>query len=277
MVKMGTVWDRTAEFLSENIGLVLPVALLAYFVPASIAGNFAAAMIDATPTLTMVLWVLQLAFSILSLWGTLTLTAMALDLGGQRSAWRIGLRALVPAILVSLALLLGSVVLALPVLGILIAGGVDLTVMAAGEIPAVDPSTSAKASLYVLVLFVLFLWLGARLIAMTPVIVRENRWLGAIGRSWRLTRGAALRIVGVILLYALVSWVAQLAAKTVFGTLFALLVSGESQGVTLAGVLTSIVTAGVQTAFMVILPVFEAKLYLALAAVPSAREDEALA
>jgi hypothetical protein len=40
MVKMSTVWDRTAEFLSDNIGAIVPVALLAFFVPASIGGSF---------------------------------------------------------------------------------------------------------------------------------------------------------------------------------------------------------------------------------------------
>ncbi|WP_052507689.1 glycerophosphoryl diester phosphodiesterase membrane domain-containing protein [Sphingomonas hengshuiensis] len=274
---MGTVWDRTAEFLSDNIGMVLPVALLAFFVPASIEGNFEAAMAGGSIALTAVLRGLQLAFAVLSLWGTLTLTAMALDLSGETTAGRIGAQRLVPAIVVSLVLLAAAVVLALPVLGILVAGGVDLTAMASGAIPEVDGQTAGIASLYLLVLFVAMLWIGARLIVTTPAIVRENRWLSAIRQSWRLTRGSTLRIVGVILLYALVSWVAQLAANTVFGSIFALVAGGDGQGVTLAGVLTSIVTAAVQTAFMVILPAFEAKLYLALTAQAGLRSTDSLA
>src|SRR6187549_1061232 len=86
MVKMGTVWDRTAEFLSDNIGTILPIALLAFFVPASIEGNFQAAMEGASFTLILTLRLVQLAFGILSLWGSLTITVMALDMAGIETA-----------------------------------------------------------------------------------------------------------------------------------------------------------------------------------------------
>jgi hypothetical protein len=47
---------------------------------------------------------------------------------------------------------------------------------------------------------------------------------------------------------------------------FALVAGGEHEGVSLSGVMTSIVVAAVQAAFLVIPPVFTAKLYLALTA-----------
>ena len=37
MVNMGNVWDRTSEFLSENMAALLPIALVALLVPHSIA------------------------------------------------------------------------------------------------------------------------------------------------------------------------------------------------------------------------------------------------
>lgn len=277
MVKMGTVWDRTAEFLSDNIGTVLPVALLAFFVPASIEGNFEAAMTGAGTGLVAVLRVAQLAFAILSLWGTLTITAMALDMGGEDGAARIAQRRLPAAIVVWLVLLLAAFVLALPVLAILVIGGVDLEALAAGSIPEISPTTATIVAFYTLALVLVLLWASARLIVSTPVIVREGRWLSAIPQSWRLTGGSTLRIIGVILLYVLVSWVAQLAANTVFGSIFALVAGGGGEGVSLAGILTSIVTAGVQTAFLVLMAAFEAKLYLALTAQAGLRGTVALA
>ncbi|HWU96609.1 MAG TPA: hypothetical protein VN029_13500, partial [Sphingomonas sp.] len=90
MAKMGTVWDRTAEFLSDNLGAVLPVALLAFFVPASIEGSFQAAKTGAGPGLILSLYLVQLAFGILSLWGSLTIVAMALDMADARGAGAIG-------------------------------------------------------------------------------------------------------------------------------------------------------------------------------------------
>ena len=79
MVKMGTVWDRTAEFLSDNIGTGVPIALLAFFAPTSITGNFAQAMTGAEPGLVATLSVIQLAFAILSFWGSVTIVALATD------------------------------------------------------------------------------------------------------------------------------------------------------------------------------------------------------
>lgn len=272
MVKMGTVWDRTAEFLSDNIGIVLPVALLAFFVPASIEGNFEAVLATAGPGLTLALRLVQLGFGVLSLWGTLAVCAMALDLAGESTAGQIARRRLLPALLIWVALGVAAMVLLLPMFAILVAGGVDLMALSRGEIPDMGRGTAGGVALYALLYIVAMVWVGARLILVTPVLVRENRGFGAIARSWRLTRPSALRIVGIMLLYVAVSWVAQLAANTVFGSIFALVAGGDKEGISLQGVLTSIVVAGVQTAFLVIVPIFEAKLYLALTAQTALRD-----
>lgn len=266
MVKMGTVWDRTAEFLSDNIGLLVPLALFAYFIPASIEGNFEAASQDGGMGLLLALRLAQVAFGILSIWGTLAITAMALDLAGDGSPAGIALRRLPATLLVSIVMLVGAAALSLPIWGVLRAGGVDMAAWSNGTPPTISPAIAGAVSLYGLALFLLLLWLGSRLAVTTAVIVRERRVLSAISQSWVLTRGMALRIVGVVILYLIVSWVSQLAAKTVFGSIFALVAGGEGEGVTLAGVLTSIVVAAVQTIFMVIPPAFTAKLYLALTA-----------
>ena len=265
MVKMSIVWDRTAEFLSDNIAAVLPIALLAFFVPASIEGNFAAAMTGAGEWLKIVLYVLQLVFALVSLWGSLVITAMALDIATERSAANIATRRLIPALVVSIVMIVVASALVLPVPGILAFNGYDMAAMARGENVNMSMGVAGFIVLYLLALTLLLLWVIARLIVATPVVVRESRVLSALGQSWRLTRGSALRIVGVIILFAIVSWVAALAAKTVFGSIFAL-VAGNGDGVTLSSVMTSIVVAAVQSAFMVIPPVFTAKLYLALTA-----------
>ena len=265
MVKMSIVWDRTAEFLSDNIAAVLPIALLTFFVPASIEGNFAAAMTGAGEGLKIVLYLLQFVFALVSLWGSLAITAMALDIATERSATNIATRRLIPALVVSIVMIVVASALVLPVPGILAFNGYDMAAMARGENVNMSMAVAGFIVLYLLALTLLLLWVIARLIVATPVVVRESRVLSALGESWRLTRGAALRIVGVIILFAIVSWVAALAAKTVFGSIFAL-VAGNGDGVTLSSVMTSIVVAAVQSAFMVIPPVFTAKLYLALTA-----------
>ncbi len=277
MVKMGTVWDRTAEFLSDNIAAILPIALLTFFVPASIEGNFEAATTGAGPGLKALLSGLQILFALVSLWGSLAITAMALDIASERSAANIATRRFLPALAVSLVMFAAAAIFVLPIPGVLAFSGYDLTAMANRETVELSAAVAWFIGLYLIALAIFLFWLLARLIVATPVVVRENRVLSALGQSWSLTRGAALRIIGVILLYAIVSIVAGLAAKTVFGSIFALVAGNDGEGVTLSTVMTSIVVGAVQSAFMVIPPAFTAKLYLALTAQAGFRHGEAAA
>lgn len=277
MVKMGTVWDRTAEFLTDNIAVILPIALLAFFVPASIEGNFQAAMEGASPQLILTLRLVQLAFGLLSLWGTLTVTVMALDIAGIDTAGGIAARRLPAALLVGIVSIAALMIALVPIPAVLVANGADLVAIASGRDFELSPGLSGFVALYLLVFTALFLWLCARLIVTTPVIVREGRWLSALTQSWKLTRGVTWRVIGVMILFALVSWVSILAANTVFGSVFALIAGGDRGGVTLAGVLTSIVVAAVQTGFTVLIPAFTAKLYLALTAAMGLREGVVIA
>ncbi len=277
MTKMGTVWDRTAEFLSDNLGAILPVALLAFFVPASIEGSFQAAKASAGPGLVLSLYLVQLAFGILSIWGSLTITAMALDMAEARGAGAIGRARLLPALLVSLALFAGMFVISLPVPIALQLAGYDMMALARGELTSLSTEMAGGIALYMLAALALILWLGARLFVTNAVIVREKRMFSALRQSWKLTRGKTLAIIGVILLYVLVSWVSILAANMVFGSIFTLVAGGAADGISLAGVLTSIVVAAVQTGFTVLAPAFSAKLYLALTAEAGLREGLILA
>lgn len=272
MAKMGTVWDRTAEFLSDNLGAVLPVALLAFFVPASIEGSFQAAKASAGTALILSLYLVQIAFGILSIWGSLTISAMALDMADVRGAGRIGRNRLLPALAVSVLIFAAMFVLALPVPLALQLGGYDVMEIAKGNNVSLSPQIAGGIALYMLVALCLILWIGARLFVTNPVIVREKRMFSSLRQSWKLTRGMTWRIIGVILLFALISWVSMLAANMVFGSIFTLVAGGPADGISLAGVLTSVVVAAVQTGFTVLVPAFTAKLYLALTAEAGLRD-----
>ena len=67
----------------------------------------------------------------------------------------------------------------------------------------------------------------------------------------------------MILLYLIVSFVAQKAVQFVFGALLGLMFGGGG-AVSLAGVLTSILVGVVATAFTVLAAAFTTRLYLAL-------------
>lgn len=266
MVKMADVWDRTAEFLSDNVAAVLPVALGAFFVPASIQGSFATLKEGADTAVLVALYALEFGFALLQLWGSLAIAALALDVASERTFARLASRRLPKALAVSLAMFAAMLLMALPVPALLAANGVDLGAIARSENFEMSRAVAGTVAAYAIILVLVLLWLAARLSLVTAVVVRENRMFAAFVRSWRLTRGLALRIVGVILLYTVVSWVAQLAARTVFGSIFELVAGGAGAGISLSGVLTSVVVAAVQASFTLLAPAFTAKLYLALAA-----------
>jgi hypothetical protein len=161
-----------------------------------------------------------------------------------------------------------AMLIAVPIGVALGVSGVDMTALAAGQQPASPAAPGAAAALgfvglYTLFLIPFLLWVYARFVVLiTPIMVMERRGIGVYGRSFVLTRGIAWKVIGVLLLYGIVSWVASAAAKTVFGTVFRLLIGGEGP-VTLASILTQIVVAAISTIFSVLSVAFIAKLYLA--------------
>lgn len=256
MVKMGTVWDRTAEFLTDNLPAILPILLFAYFVPFSVLGSLAPIMVD-TQGLSLILWGIVFVLAALVTWGGLVLIAMALDLSGDPR--RIAARRLAPALLVAVLMFGIVALLALPpILTILLSGsGIDGMEI---DMPA---AVAWAMALYIPLAIAAGVWIMARLILIKPAIVAEGRRLSAIPRSWMLTRGSGLRIVGVALLYFLVATVGMLATQLVFGSIFRL-IAGAGEGLSLSNVLTSVMVAAAQTALSAVVPVFSAKLYQAL-------------
>jgi hypothetical protein len=263
MVKIGTVWERTAEFLTDNLGALLPVSLLAYFVPFSIRGNFAYVSEGARLDFQLVLQLVGLGFAVLAVWGSLTIIAMVFDTD-PRNAGGVGVRRLPAALAVSVVLLLVLMLFCAPIAWAFSAYGYDLGAVMQGAVPAIPAAVGWPLALYAIAVATLTLWATARLVVLNPAIVAEKKWFGAVARSWGLTRGLTWPVIGVILLYALVSSVAVLATQLVFGSVFQLVAGSADSGLSLSRVLTSVMVAAVQTGFTMIVPVFTAQLYLAL-------------
>ena len=264
MVSMGNIWDRTAEFLSDNLGTVLPVALLAIFVPTVVSSNLSELQQGAPPGLSIGLGAASLVLALVTFWGQLTITALAIDPAQGRDATRVATRRYLPALLVMIVLLGAALLTIIPLAIILAVGGMDFTAVQPGSMPEVPESARMPVAIYLLILLPLSVWLFARLAVVLPVVVGEEKGVGAISRSWRLTRGMALKIVGVLILYVIVSLVATLAATTAFGTIMGLIAGRGDGGISLATVLTTIVGGVVSTGFTVLAAAFTAKLFVAL-------------
>ncbi len=263
---MSTVWDRTAEFLGDNLAALTPIVLLAIFVPLTLMGSLMPLLGTASQLGNLTLGIAVLLLSLATSWGGLAITALAFDpAGGRGPAIATANRRLLPLIGISLAMLLIVLLLLAPV-GIAFGlSGVDMAVLAAGKAPAgaVNGRVLAFASLYLLLLVPLMLFVYARFfVLVAPIVVMERRALGVFARSFVLTRTVAWKVIGVLILYLVVSTVAGMAAKTVVGSVLRLLLGDDGQ-VSLAGVLTQIVVSGISTLFSVLAVAFVAKLYLA--------------
>ncbi|MBX9730084.1 MAG: glycerophosphoryl diester phosphodiesterase membrane domain-containing protein [Sphingomonas sp.] len=268
-VNMGTVWDRATEFLGDNIAAVTPIALAALFLPASI--NDAIAPLGANnPGMQLGINVAGLVLAIVSIFGELAIIAMAVDAArtagdGARSAAEQVLMALLTSLAVLALVLLGL----LPLIGLVAAAGTDMKVFATNDQAAIAQALSGMPSgigwaiaVYSLLWVVGIVWISARFVLALPALVDERRGFGALARSWQLTRGLALKIVGVLVLYIIVSSVAALAAKTVFGGVLGLVAGGNAAG-SFAAIVTSIAVGAVGTAFSVLQAAFVGKLFLA--------------
>lgn len=265
MVKMGYVWDRTVEFLGDHASQLLPVVILALFVPTSIAGALEPLRESADQGLKLVLGLVSIAFGVLSLWAQLAIAALAVDPAIGRRMTAAATARLLPAIGIYLLLLAVVLVLCIPIGMLAVMAGVDVAAISAGQTPgpASAPGYLAIALIYGLVLGVAALFVFARLMPLSAVIVAERRGVGALGRSWSLTRGLTWRLVGVVVLYVVVATVATLAAQTVFGTVLKLVAGGEGT-LTVANVITAVVVAAVSTGFSVLAAAFGGKLYAAI-------------
>lgn len=263
-VSIGTVWDRTTGFVSDNLTAIVPISLLTIFVPSSVGSA-----LESVTTPAHLAWVVSLAslvLMIVSLLGQLALTALVIDPASRMGAIRRGFARLAPAFGVFLIVVIGIVLLALPIAGIAIAYGATFSPVSTNMSMAGMPEGAAgPILLYVIALVAVLLWLTARLMVATPVIVAERRGLSALKRSFAITRGMTWKLMGVVLLYAVVVTVATLAARSVFGAIFALVAGGANGELGVAQVLTAIVVSLVTTVFTVLQAVFVAQLYRAAA------------
>lgn len=256
MVRIGTVWDRTTEVIGGRGNMLAGIAAIGIFVPSIVQSAFRE---FALPGATLI----GLLAALVMIWAQLAIVAASSDPATTRgSAQRIATARFLPALAAIAVLVVVAIILALPGIGLLIASGFDFAAAQAKRPQgAIDAGKAAGSGLYFLVFGLFMIWAGARLIVMYPVIVNERLGLGAIARSFRLTRGVTWKIIGVLILYAIVFLVALMAATSIFGLVFRLILGGDQAALVLflAGIAGAVVT----TIFSVLQAVFTAQLYLA--------------
>jgi hypothetical protein len=267
MVTMNAVWDRTTEILSGRASMLAGIAVPTLLLPPIVRDAYVAYTGPASAGVAVIGAVLSIIVLLLSLWGQLAIIAACSDPATHRSAAaRIATGRLLPAIGVSVVMLMALVVTLLPAFGLLAGAGVDFAGMTRGVRPdmsVMNGGALAGAILYLFAWGIALLFVGARLTCWQPVLVNERNGLRAIVRSWQVTRGATWRIVGVLLLFAIVLLVAAGAAQSVVGLIFRVILGAGN--IATALFLGMVAGAVVTTIFSVLATAFITQLYVALA------------
>ncbi len=227
MAKIGTIWDRAVDFVRDHLGEVMPVLLVTQFAAPALSGSLAGVRAGATGVTAAAFGLVSLVTTLISLWGALYLIAFSAQPNGQEQrsvAMHLAKSRFLPLIGISIVLVAIFAVLAIPGVVLAVASGFDFQSVIAGVPP--QPSEFAKlgvAMLYFLALSLFVLWASARLLPINAVVAMERRGIGAITQAFRLTRGMTWKLIGLLLLYAIVAGVAVSAAQFVVGGIFGLL------------------------------------------------------
>ncbi|MBW6528826.1 hypothetical protein KZ813_18460 [Sphingomonas sp. RHCKR7] len=258
MIRMATVWERTVDVLRGRAAILAGIAFVTLFLPSVLGAAVTIAVGDAAaaPAARSLVGLVSAA---LMLFGMLAITAVASDPRVDRAAaYRRAAERLPAAIGVALVLVIALSLTFLPGTLALIAAGA--TVTAAGVVmQGAAPGPLALAGGLLLVAAALLLWLGARLAPLFAVVVNERLGLGAIRRAFALTRGAAARLIGVLILYAILVMVLSVAVRSVIGVVLRLLL--DSDGAVFLG--TSVALAVVSAGATVVQNAFYAQYYAA--------------
>ncbi len=271
MVRMGDVWDRTTEVLSGRGGALARIAFLGVFLPSVVRSAFAAYSGGPAAGHGAVLLggLVSIVVLCVLIWAQLALIALSTDpattpaMASSTAIGRLG-----PALAIVLMLGVAFALLLIPPFAVLIGSGANFSpaLMQAGVMPTIAPGVALFFSLYMLAFVIVAVVVSARLSVANAVVVNERLGLGAIRRSFQLTRGLTWRIIGVLVLYVIVLFVATLAAQAVVGIVFRLLLGPDA--IATVTFLAAVAAAAVTAAMTTVVAAFVAQLYVATRAWP---------
>lgn len=266
MISMGQVWDRTTAVIAGRLGILTTIALLLLFAP-PVVQAIVDMLTGGSPALKWVGAIVSILVLVAATIAALAITAVATDPTVDRqTALAIGVRRVGPMLGILVVIGVVALLAVLPGGALIAAAGYDFQRAAMGlSQDNLNAGMFALACGYFLLLAIVALWLGAKLVPLMAVVVNERLGLGAIKRSFALTKGSALKLVGVLILYSILFTVVILAASAVVGLVVRLIVGPD--GVAAVSVAVAVVSAAVTAVFSVLQAVFSGQYYLAARAV----------
>lgn len=249
-----SAWNETTAFVKREGKLLFPVAFALLALPAIVFQYFAPEQNPAQPPEAGPWMWLLIPFIVLTIWGTLTLTTLALRPGTVvAEALASAGRRLPVAIGAALLLAIGGALLFVPI---------QLAFLATASRGVLIVGVCALAVAVVVV--------GVRMAMLNPVAAAEPGGpIMLIRRSWTLTSGHFWKLLGFLVLALVLIIVLSIAVTAIGGILAALI--GGAIGDTGVTKLLILLLGGLLNAILsVYLVVTMARIYAQLAGEPSA-------
>lgn len=269
MVLMSDVWDRTSATIALRTGSFAAILLLLVWLPGVVRGvvAFAATPAGAAAPVgagAVVSGLVGLVAAALAVLGHLALVAQASEpLPTWRTALTVAAKRFWPYLGIMVPVAIAGLVLVAPMTIAIAAAYPSIAAMRAGGAPTVSPGIAAFVALYAVAAAVVALWVQARVLSVLPaVVVNERLGLASYRRAWSLTRGLTWRILGVILLFAVLVAVTMLAVQGVAGVALRLILGIEHVG--LALLVTAALVALAAAVAWAVAAAFTARLYLSV-------------
>ena len=253
-LSISRAWDETRDIFQRDGKLLIAVALALIVLPEVVAGLIAPPETSATAAASGGVQLLRLAVGLISLVGQLALIRLALGPSTTVGA-AIGHGARrFPAVFGAILLLV--LALAVPLSIILVALGVD---------PQHLTQLSPAASFVILLFGLAALALSVKFTMVSPVGSAEAVGpIAILKRSWNLTSGHYLRLLGFIALLLVATLVLMIVAGVV-GGLLARVVSPTIEPMSLGALLLSLCAGTAQGVFSILASVMLARVYAQLA------------
>lgn len=261
MIRIGDVWDRTVDVLRGRAGILTSIALITLVLP-GVVGAALGTVLPLGSAVAVAGPLIRLGVLVLLILGVLAMTAVASDPAVDRAqALRIAGERLLPALGVIVVLVLAAIVVFIPAGALLALSGATLSIGGKLDMSHAAPGYTAGVGLSVLLAVLLGLWFSARIVPLFGIVTNERRGLGALRRSLTLTKGSTLKLIGVLILYFIITTVAMLAATSVVGVVARLILGGDAVGgvAFVVAVVSTLISAGAT----MLQSVFYARFYVA--------------
>lgn len=253
-ISMSAIWDESAALIRRESHLLVPVALATVGIGAVISGltqpETPAAGVGAMGILGFMVG------NLLSLIGNLAIMALCLMPGmSVGESLRLGVARLPKMLGIVVMFFFALLVLMIPIVIILKMSGAQISAdMSPEDVPGI-------AILLAIIVGAALLYASARLLTLSAVVVDRNPpIIETIKSSFASTNGIVAKIVGVLLLFFVVTLVVSGAVASLSGILFGML--GKAVSAPLLGKgLTVLATGMVSALLSIVSTVFAAMLY----------------